>query len=648
MIQKITSLILGLMFFLPYFANSQSVETYFQNQLDALYKQNEDAIGVLMHIESPDENLSWTSAVGFSNLESKTTLEKNQPILIASNTKPYVAAAILRLVEMKKITLEQPIKNLINEELNTLFSEDGYDFNQITVRHLLSHTSGIADYVDSTYFDFVDQNPSYTWKKEEQIQRALKIGNPLFEKGTDFKYGDINYLLLTEIIEKITGEPFYLAMRKLLKFKELKLNHTWFKDLEPYPEGTEPMAHQYAKKYDWDSYKLNPSWDLYGGGGLATTVKEAALFFQYLFEGKIIEDQSVLSEIYQFVLPKEKSNYCLGIRNISFPTFTAYYHGGWWGTDVAYSPETNSSVAVFTLQKAKRVDFARLSIDFMKKLAEENAFFEDHIITPFYELYKAKNAQATLVLFPGGASTAKETKEEFKILTKAKENNISVVMMNFNRHLMIDENETGLLARQLEEIFSNNKLDTENIFIGGISIGGNVTLTLSNYLHRNKSLAAPKGVFIVDSPIDLYALYLSSIKDVNNPDFSEERLAEPKWIISYFEEKFGKQDTLLENIQKIAPFTSSVKNVNVQELKNCRLRFYTEPDAEWWIENRQTDFESTNAYIIQQIADQLKIKDWQQFELIETKNKGYRANGERHPHSWSIVDVNELIKWMLK
>ena len=139
-----------------------------------------------------------------------------------------------------------------------------------------------------------------------------------------------------------------------------------------FPSGTQPLAHQYAAKYGWDSYQLNPSWDLYGGGGIASTVKDAALFFQYLFEGKIIEDTTLLKELHQFVLPKEKSNYCLGFRNISFPTFTAYYHGGWWGTDVAYCPETNSSVAVFTLQKAQRGKFALLSIDFMKILASEN------------------------------------------------------------------------------------------------------------------------------------------------------------------------------------------------------------------------------------------------------------------------------------
>ena len=160
--------------------------------------------------------------------------------------------------------------------------------------------------------------------------------------------------------------------------------------------------------------------------------------------------------------------------------------------------------------------------------------------------------------------------------------------------------------------------------------------------HGRGETNQPKGVFIVDSPIDLFALYESSLKDVASPNFDEERLAEPKWIINYFEEEFGK-DSLLINIQKVSPFTNKNKYTSVPNLKNSKVRFYTEPDSLWWKENRQTDFESTNAYTIQQIASDLKSKNSNQLELIETEGKGYRSNGERHPHSWSIVDLNELI-----
>jgi len=359
-----------LLFLLPCYIFTQNLEVQFQNQLDSAYAVHNDAVGVIIHIESPDNNLSWSSSVGYSDTITKSMLEYDQPVLIASNTKPYVAAAILRLVETTNLSIDSPIKRLLKKKVCRQLKKDGYDLNKITVRHLLSHPSGITDYVDDAYFQFVNDNPQHQWTKPAQIQRTIDIGSPLYPPGTAYTYGDINYILLTDIIEKKTKKPFYLAMRELLKLEELGLNQTWFKDLENYPKNTKPLVHQYSKKFGWDSYNLNPSWDLYGGGGIAATIKDATLFFQYLFTGQIIEDQAILKEMYTFVLPKENSNYCLGIQHIKFPTFTAYYHGGFWGTDLAYCPETNSSVMICTLQKAKRGEFAKLSIKMMKEMAK--------------------------------------------------------------------------------------------------------------------------------------------------------------------------------------------------------------------------------------------------------------------------------------
>ncbi|MEM9857467.1 MAG: hypothetical protein AAF843_08930 [Bacteroidota bacterium] len=264
-----------------------------------------------------------------------------------------------------------------------------------------------------------------------------------------------------------------------------------------------------------------------------------------------------------------------------------------------------------------------------------------------YTLYQAKNTKATLILYPGGGTDAAYTKQEFDIVNLACASDISVLMMNFNRSIWIEEATAKEQSEQLKSILEKNNIASKITFIGGMSIGGNVALAVSNYLIKSEAAIAPKGVFMVDSPIDLYALYESAVADVANPDFDEERLAEPKFIIRYFDERFGK-DSLLRNIQEVSPFTHKKDYTSVPYLKNCRLRFYTEPDSTWWQENRQTPYERTNAYVIQEVVKDLKAENWQQLELIETKNKGYRTNGERHPHSWSIVDRQELVEWMNK
>lgn len=351
-------------------ANGQTVEEKFSQILDSTFQANKDAVGMMVHIESPDNDISWTSSIGYSNKETQQKLNNDQPVLIASNTKTYMSAAILRLVEMGELELDKSIKRLIFRKTKRQYKKSGYDLNKITVRHLLSHTSGITDYVDDDYFAFVNENPNYKWTRKEQIKRAAEMAKPV-EPGVAYAYGDVNYLLLSQIIERKTKKPFYTAVRDLLQLETHNLNTTWFVNLESSPKNILPFANQYSEKFNGrNSSDLDPSWDLYGGGGQASTTKDLAQFFQLLFEGKIIKDKDVLSQMYSYVIPREESrNYCLGLFNI--PTFfenVVYYHGGFWGTDVMYVPKYNTSISIFTLVREKRGINPGLANEFIKVL----------------------------------------------------------------------------------------------------------------------------------------------------------------------------------------------------------------------------------------------------------------------------------------
>jgi D-alanyl-D-alanine carboxypeptidase len=621
----------------------------FQTIIDSIYQSNPESIGIMVHIESPKNGISWSGSVGYSDKENKTDLLPNQPALIASSIKTYISASILRLQEQGELSIEQNISKYLTQKTNDLFKNDGYDFDTIKIKHLLSHTSGIEDYANDAYVNWVDKNRKYRWTRDEQLELTTKVGNPLGKPQDISNYADANYLLCTEIIEQITKKPFYEAIRDLLKYEQLGFKNTWFPTLENKPNNTKELVHQYWSERAWDSYNMDISFDLYGGGGIATTTKELAQFSYNLFNNKIIENKDILNLLSTEVKTADGKNnsYGLGLSIGQTKGFVRYGHGGFWGSQVLYFPKLHTSISVFVLERDVKNKVIKQTIESLVTEISNDSFLEESIIEENYQLYKAKDSKATLVLFPGGGSTAKETKEEFDIITAATANNISVLFMNFNGGLWIDNETTKDLANDLESAFTDNKVNTKNTFIGGMSIGGNVALTLSNYLNQQKSNIITKGVFIVDSPIDLYALYESSIKDILNPNFDEERLAEPKWIVNYFEKEFSK-DSLLINIQEVSPFIGKNKNTSVPNLKNSKVRFYIEPDSLWYKEIRLTDFESTNAYAIQQIARDLKTKNWNQLELIETQGKGYRANGERNPHSWSIVNVDELIEWILE
>lgn len=88
------------------------------------------------------------------------------------------------------------------------------------------------------------------------------------------------------------------------------------------------LTHQYARKYKWNSYDIDPSWDLYGGGGISARAKESALVFLYFFEGKIIQKKQLLEAMHIYVLPSDDCKYCLGIYQFDMG-FHAYCHGDW-------------------------------------------------------------------------------------------------------------------------------------------------------------------------------------------------------------------------------------------------------------------------------------------------------------------------------
>lgn len=351
----------------PLFATDHS--KHFRQIVDTTLASHPGAVGIMACVISADGN-TWSYAAGIADKTTQTPLMANQPVNIASNTKTYISAAIFRLQEEKDLNVTDAIGKHLSLRTRNGMSAVGYDLNAIKLTHLLSHTSGIDDYVTEDYFNFVDKNRQYHWTRDEQIDLAMKAGKRLGASGYTFRYADVNYLLLAEIIENITRKPFYVAVCELLRYKEVHLNHTWFAELESSPRNVGPLVHQYWNKYPWDTYDLHPSWDLFGGGGILATPQDMARFYKQLFEGNIIHDKQLLAAMCTVPPCKSHTNYAMGVRILKIAGLTAYYHGGFWGTDVIYFPELKMSMAIVILEHSERdisAGICRAIVEVIKK-----------------------------------------------------------------------------------------------------------------------------------------------------------------------------------------------------------------------------------------------------------------------------------------
>lgn len=354
-------------------------QTEYQSIIDSIYHENLDAVGIMVHIESPKNKISWSGCTGHSNKDQKTILDPDQPALIASSIKTYISATILRLEEKGSLSIEESIKKHLSNQTTLMFENDGYDFDKIKIKHLLSHTSGIKDYADQEYIDWIDKNQKHRWTRNEQLKLTVDKGDPLGGPESVFSYADANYLLCTEIIETTSNKPFYTAIRELLQYQKFGFDNTWFPTLEEANNKTKKLVHQYWGLKNWDSYDHDISWDLYGGGGIATTTEELAKFSYNLFDGKIIRDNTILNKIFTKIIPADGKDmgYLLGIGEGSSNGFSYYGHGGFWGTTFVYLPELETSIAIYVLDRDKGNLRPNITDELVKQLAKQLDRFEE-------------------------------------------------------------------------------------------------------------------------------------------------------------------------------------------------------------------------------------------------------------------------------
>ena len=168
-------------------------------------------------------------------------------------------------MEDGRIDLEAPIAPLLTPSLDALLRADGYATDRITVRQLLSHSAGLYDHgSDPRYIAAILADPAHVWTREEQVRLATSYADPQSAPGTKFQYSDTGYILLGDIVERITKQSLAALVRQLLGLDRLGLRATWWETAEPMPRTALPRTRQWLDKVD--ATDVHPSMDLYGGG----------------------------------------------------------------------------------------------------------------------------------------------------------------------------------------------------------------------------------------------------------------------------------------------------------------------------------------------------------------------------------------------
>ena len=315
--------------------------------LEADMAANPGIPGEVVAVRAP--GLDVTVGAGLADVRAGTPLQGDTPFRVASVTKTFVAASVLRLVEQHRVRLDAPISKYLSPRSRAVLRAGGYRPRRITVRQLLHHTAGLFDYASTDAYDDINvADPGHRWTRDEQLEFATAHGRPVGEPGTRYHYSDTGYILLGEIIERATGQSLPAAVRRLIGFRRLGLGQTYWESLEPTPPGAKPRAHQYYD--DFDNITLDASHDLYGGGGLVSTVSDLTRFYRALFHGQIFHNRKTLRAMLHVSRPGRHAGAGMGIFRVDVDGERCFGHPGYWGTETIYCPRLDLTIARTTNQ----------------------------------------------------------------------------------------------------------------------------------------------------------------------------------------------------------------------------------------------------------------------------------------------------------
>ena len=253
-----------------------------------------------------DGEVLWQNSVGLSDVSTSTAVHDESQFIIASITKTFVATVALQLMEEGTLDLADPIAQYLHQHIaDSIALLNGVNYiSEITVQHLLNHTSGIYDYIDADFVGHVLSDPSQRYSSIELVQYAMRNGELENAPGT-YHYSNTNYILLDLILSDITGKPLKQLLEERI-FNPLQLNSTYFK---PNESDIEYLMTGYYGPIDATAVVYGAEWGL-ADGGIVSNTTDVAKFGYHLFSGKLFQQSNTLDLMLNF----HAQNYGLGIE----------------------------------------------------------------------------------------------------------------------------------------------------------------------------------------------------------------------------------------------------------------------------------------------------------------------------------------------
>ncbi|MFD5825883.1 serine hydrolase domain-containing protein [Lentzea sp. NPDC060358] len=290
-----------------------------QKQVDGLVTQHEFPAALATVTEGNGRSASYVA--GTSELGKRVPVPKDGQVRAGSNTKTFVATVVLQLVGEGKVELDKPV----NHYLPGAIKDD-----RITVRQLLNHTSGLANYTEFIGLEKFEE-VRHRYLEPRELLDVANAHPVTGQPGEKFKYSNTNYALLGLLVQKVTGRPIGENVEKRI-VRKLELRDTYWPGIgEETIRGKHPHGYALTGNGIEDVTEMDPSWG-WAAGQMVSSTKDLNTFFRSLLKGDLLAPAQ-LQEMQKTVDTKGEMwpgvEYGLGIASSPLSCGGRYWgHGG--------------------------------------------------------------------------------------------------------------------------------------------------------------------------------------------------------------------------------------------------------------------------------------------------------------------------------
>lgn len=305
---------------------TQEISKLKLDSIISLIEPYDKAIGTVSVYMNGEEK--YNNSFGYENIEDSVHTSSKTKYRIVSMSKMFTSTVIMKLIEEGKLTLETKLSEFYPNITNA---------DKITIRHMLSHQSGILNYDRDQWLPLMKLD-----EPKRRIYEFISNYPSIFESGSNFNYSNTNYVLLGWIASDVSGESFEDLLQKVI-IKPAKLEDTYPGSIL---DKSKNEAICYIKINDeWNSRIVEHHEFMLPDGGLVSTPSDILKFMHTLFDGNLISEGS-LNAIKDFT----PYNYGYGLQRFSYNDNKPLYgHSGAlysYRSIAFYCPETKISIAV--------------------------------------------------------------------------------------------------------------------------------------------------------------------------------------------------------------------------------------------------------------------------------------------------------------